>query len=228
MLVCISIIVVVRRSGWPFLLFGWTWFVVTLVPVIGLVQVGMQAMADRYSYFPLIGVFVAAAWSLPDLKTRHARLALGLACAAVALVAALGARVQTSYWRDSQTLFRHAVAVTHDNATALRNLGIAYVEDRDYGRGIAALRESLRIVPGDAWAWMNLGIALSMAGDQAGADRAFQDALRLRPDDADVLYNVGMFAATQRNVMMAHAIHARLALVNPTLADEFAGRAGLR
>jgi hypothetical protein len=227
-LVCISITVAVRRSRWPFLFFGWTWFVVTLLPVIGLVQVGMQAMADRYTYFPLVGIFVAATWSLPDLKNRAARVALGFACAAVVLGTALVARVQTSYWRDSQTLFGHALAVTHDNATALRNLGIAYVEDRDYGRGIAALRESLRIVPGDAWAWMNLGIALSTAGDQAGAGRAFRDALRLRPDDADVLYNVGMFAVMQRNVELAHAIHARLAAVNPALADEFARRSGLR
>jgi len=227
-LACISIIVTVRRSGWPFLFFGWAWFIVTLVPVIGLVQVGMQAMADRYSYFPLIGIFVAATWSLPEPTTRAARLALGIVCATVALVAALVARVQTTYWRDSQTLFRHALAVTHDNATALRNLGVAYVEDRDYGRGIAALRESIRLVSGDAWAWMNLGIAQSAAGDQAGADRAFREALRLRPEDADVLYNVGIFAMTQRNFETVRAIHARLAVVNPTLADEFAGRTGLR
>jgi hypothetical protein len=227
-LTCVSIVVTVRRSRWPVLFFGWAWFIVTLVPVIGLVQVGMQAMADRYTYFPLIGIFVAATWSLPEPTTRAARLALGIACATVALVAALVARVQTTYWRDSQTLFRHALAVTHDNATALRNLGVACVEDRDYGRGIAALRESIRIVPGDAWAWMNLGIAQSAAGDQAGANRAFREALQLRPDDADVLYNVGIFALTQRNFETVRSIHARLAVVNPALADEFAGRTGLR
>lgn len=228
-LLAISGFVAWQWSARPSLAAGWLWYLLTLVPVIGLVQVGPQGLADRYSYLPLIGIFVAIAWAIPDAAGRPARrtLAVGGALLAIA-AAATAARVQTQYWRDSVTLFRRALAVTRDNATAQRNLGIAYLERRQYGPGIAALRESLRLMPGDAWAWMDLGVALSTTGDDAAAGRAFREAVRLRPDDGEVLFNFGVFSATVGETATARAVYARLLPLRPELAQELAARAGIR
>jgi tetratricopeptide (TPR) repeat protein len=228
-LLAISGLVAWQWSARPFLAAGWLWYLLTLVPVIGLVQVGPQGLADRYTYLPLIGIFVACAWTIPDATGRPLRryLTVGGALLVIA-VAAEAARVQTRYWRDSVTLFRRALAVTRDNATALRNLGIAYAERRQYEPGIAALRESLRLMPGDAWAWMDLGVALSTTGDNEAAGRAFREAVQLRPDDGDVLFNFGVFSAMVGEVATARAVYARLLLLRPELAEELATRAGIR
>jgi tetratricopeptide (TPR) repeat protein len=217
-----------ERSDRPYLLAGWLWFLVALVPVIGIVQVGMQSMADRYTYLPLIGIFVALAWLVPEPVASSWKKAIAAAGCALVLLAAGLARVQAGYWRDSVTLFQHALAVTTHNAPALRNLGVAYVEQGQYPRGIDALRESLRLVPGDAWAWMDLGIALSSTGDNGAANEAFREAFRLRPDDENVLYNVGIFAAMTGHPEAVVQVHARLKERSPELADKLAERAGLR
>ena len=211
----------------PFLAIGWAWFLVTLVPVSGLVQVGIQSMADRYTYLPLVGIFLSVVWAVPDRIGRAARLAVAAGCAVVIATLAMVAHAQTAYWSDSVTLFEHALTVTGDNPTALRNLGVAHVERGEYRRGILALRESLRIFPGDAWAWMDLGVALTSSGDDAGAEDAFREAFRLRPDDETVLYNVGMFAATHGRADVLRTVLTRLQEVSPPLARELASRAHL-
>lgn len=227
-LVAVSLLVAWQRSARPFLACGWLWYLLTLVPVIGLVQVGPQGMADRYTYLPLVGIFVACVWALPDaVGTPLRRYAVALAALAAVGSAAIAARVQTRYWRDSLTLFSRALAVTQDNQTALRNLGVAYVERGQYERGIAALRASLRLMPGDALAWMDLGIALATVGDNAAAGQAFREAVQLRPDDGDVLFNFGIFSALQGEAGTARAVHARLRTLRPELAEQLASRAGI-
>jgi tetratricopeptide (TPR) repeat protein len=227
--VAISAFAAWQRRARPAIAVGWIWFLVTLLPVIGLVQVGVQAMADRYTYVPLVGPFLAIAWLLPDASTAGVRrIALGAGCAAAVLAAAVTAYVQTACWRDSFTLFRHALAVTRENYTALRNLGIAHLEQGEVQQGIAALRESLRILPGDAWGWMDLGIGLSAAGDDDGAGAAFGEAYRLRPEDETVLYNVGTFAATHGQLGLAREIHETLMRVSPDLARQLAEHGALR
>ena len=197
----------------PHLRAGWLFFLVALLPVIGLVQVGPQAMADRYTYLPLTGVFAAVVWSLPEW-----RVASGAAVAALAAVA----HVQVGYWRDSLTLFGHALAVTEDNGTALRNLGVAYLEQGDHARGIENLRESLRVAPGDAWAWMDLGIGLSSAGDDDAAGPAFRRAVELQPADAHVWFNYGVYLARRGDDGGLREVQARLSSLEPALAAQLA------
>ena len=123
----ISVLLVVWRRQSPFLLMGWLWFVGTLVPVIGLVQVGDQAMADRYTYIPSLGVLILAIWGAHELTRRwpYGLTALSVVGSA-AIVLCLGlTQQQLGYWPDSETLFRHALAVTENNYFAHDNLGFA-------------------------------------------------------------------------------------------------------
>ena len=129
-LIVISILVIVWRRQQPYLFVGWLWFVGTLVPVIGLVQVGDQSMADRYTYVPTIGLLVLFAWGAHDL-TKHWRSQAKILCAASIIVILLFTAFtcrQISYWRDSETLFRHAIAVTENNYLAHNNLGSALIK----------------------------------------------------------------------------------------------------
>ena len=123
LLLVITLVAILHRRQYPWLLVGWLWFIVTLIPVIGLIQVGWQSIADRYTYIPSIGIFIMAVWSIP---TTHKSLALrAWIVAACAVIAALAVMtwVQASYWQDSRTLFTHAAQVTQGNYVAHQNLG---------------------------------------------------------------------------------------------------------
>ncbi len=208
-----------RRRPW--LVTGWLWYLVTLVPVIGIVQVGMQAMADRYTYVPLTGIFVALAWSVPDVAAaRRLRVGLVGAAAILVLVASGVARRQVGYWRDDFTLLGHALAVTEENSVAWRNLGAAYVDTRQYAPAIPALRESLRLVPSDPKAWINLGIAFASLGEDSEAVSSFHEAIRLDPADAFAWYNLGVAHAKQGRWDRAVEIEERLRRTNPDLAHQ--------
>jgi tetratricopeptide (TPR) repeat protein len=177
----------------PYLAVGWLWFLVTLLPVIGIIQVGNQAMADRYTYVPLIGPFVALAWGAGEVVARWPawRRPLAVAAGVTVLSAAWAARAQAGTWRDSFSLYGHAIAVTTRNWTAWNNLAYAY---HRIGRGDEAarcFREALRARPGEAATWRDLGLTLVGVGDHAGAIQAFREAVRLRPSDATTWTNLG-------------------------------------
>jgi tetratricopeptide (TPR) repeat protein len=182
-----------ERVARPYLLWGWLWYLVSLVPVMGLVQVGTQARADRYTYLPLIGVMVAAVWgageALGRLRAgRAAAWAAGLA--AVGAFAVLGFR-QVGTWRDSQTLHRHALAVTERSWNAWLGLGDALLEQGRLEESISANAEALRILPGLPEARNGVGVAQGRMGRHEEAMQAFREALRLRPTYADAWYNLG-------------------------------------
>jgi tetratricopeptide (TPR) repeat protein len=169
------------RSNRPYLLVGWLWFVGMLVPVIGLVQVGRQAMADRYTYLPLIGVFIAVALGAPDLAARlRMKPSLRAVLAAAVLLVCLGTTWrQLNYWQDSKTLFAHAVAVTKENAVARLNLGVALEQAGETEEALAQYRESLRISPERAQAHNNIANLLAASGKRDEALVHYREALRL-------------------------------------------------
>ncbi len=177
----------------PYLPVGWLWYVGTLVPVIGLVQVGNQAMADRYTYVPLIGVFIAIAWGISELfsRIRFRRLALGVLGGAVVTTLSLVAWNQAGYWRNNVTLFSRMLAVTQDNWLAWNNLGLTYDELGQPEKAIDHFREALRIRPGYADAWYNLGVAYGKLGQPEQAIVYFREALRVRPDYTKAWNNLG-------------------------------------
>lgn len=177
----------------PYLLAGWLWYVGTLVPVIGLVPVGAQALADRYTYLPLIGIFMAVAWGVPDALTgwRFRTPALGALAGALLAALALVAWTQTGYWRDSITLFTRARQVTDMNWLASYNLGVAYGEIGQTRQAITHFRETLGIRPYDHGAWFRLGEAHGKLGEYRQAIAAYEEAVRFRKDDAGAWNGLG-------------------------------------
>jgi len=147
------------RRRYPYLMVGWFWYLITLLPVIGLVQVGGQSMADRYSYLPLIGIFIMVAWWVPDLAAGmkyRANIIVVLACAAILMSAEL-TWIQLAYWQDSISLFRHTIQVTSGNSKINYNLGVVYDQKGRTAEAMQCYNESLRINPDDYKSINNIG-----------------------------------------------------------------------
>ncbi|HSN89937.1 MAG TPA: tetratricopeptide repeat protein [Anaeromyxobacteraceae bacterium] len=179
------------RARAPHLLVGWLWFLGTLVPVLGLVQVGNQAMADRYTYVPSIGIALAAAWSVPRLPGRRAAaLAAAAAAAVVASLGLLAAR-QVGRWESDERLFAHALAVTGENWMAEGVLGTVAERRGDLGGAIARYREALRLNPNAPEARNNLGNALVTAGAREEGIAHLREAVRRWPGYVGALSNLG-------------------------------------
>jgi hypothetical protein len=186
----------VRRSR-PYLLFGWAWYLVTLAPVAGIIQVGSQARADRYTYISLIGIFLGAVWAISDRFADRPALLSGMAWAVLVMLG-IGAFVQVGTWRDSVTLFRHALAVTDNNAVAHNNLGTALLRRHLLSEAEEHFREAVRINPAFAEAHSNLGAALGRQGRTDEAIPEFQRAIELQPDYPEARLNLERAEAVKR------------------------------
>jgi tetratricopeptide (TPR) repeat protein len=177
----------------PWLLTGWLWFLVTLTPVIGLIQVGSQAMADRYSYVPLIGLFIAISWGVAAWAQSQSwrRLAIGLA-AALLLGACLGrTSVQVRYWQDSESLFSHAWSITGDNSITCSCLGFGYLQKNKLDQALVHFRTAARLDPGIPQTHGNLALALLKKGDVKESMAESAAALRLEDNYAPALAYLG-------------------------------------
>ncbi|HVN40437.1 MAG TPA: tetratricopeptide repeat protein [Myxococcota bacterium] len=194
----------------PVFLAGWLWFLVMLLPVIGLVQVGAQARADRYTYLPMVGPVVAMTWGIADANAFR-RIATALPVAALAALLALAAatRAQLAWWRDDATLFARAAAVTRDNAIAYSNWANAL--DADPVEQRALLERALAIEPRLASAHYGLGRALERDGDPEGAEREYRLALRSDPNHASAHNNLGNLLLASGRIDEA-ILHYRVAL----------------
>ena len=189
------------RNRRPYFITGWLWYLVMLVPVIGIVQVGSQAHADRYTYLPHIGLYLGVTWAVSELSAswRHRRVILA-AVAGVTLIALTSrALAQTSYWKDSESLWSHAIAVTRNNAVAHRKLGNALFDKRQLDRAIFHFQECLKIYSelgqggsGAAFARNGLGNALLEKGLIADAISQYRKALEVISDYSDAEYNLGL------------------------------------
>jgi Flp pilus assembly protein TadD len=180
-------------------LVGWLWYLGTLVPVIGLVQVGTQAMADRYMYVPLIGIFVALAWAGDALVRRGTlprEVAMGLAAAAVAVLGLVTVR-QIGVWHDSVALFSHTVRVEPRAWVAHYNLGNAYESMGRHEDAVAEFRETIRLRPEFARAHNNLGNSLDALNRGAEAIPSYERAIQLKPDLVEAYNNLGIAYAQQ-------------------------------
>ncbi|HEX4826069.1 MAG TPA: tetratricopeptide repeat protein [Candidatus Polarisedimenticolaceae bacterium] len=178
----------------PYLAIGWAWYAIMLVPVIGIVQVGIQARADRYTYLPLIGIFLAATWAFAELA--EGRLGLQRAAAAAAgLALTAAAYVEAGYWHDSVTLYRRALAVTQDNVVAHNDLGLALLQQNDLEGAIRESREAIRLDPGHPEPANTLATALTRLGRPQEAIAAYRTALAHRPSDAVLHGNLGTVLA---------------------------------
>ncbi len=199
--------IVVLRLGrqLPFLITGWFWFLGTLIPVIGLIQVGTQSMADRYTYVPLIGLFILFAWGADAALKRWRVPRVTAGVAGVLIVAACATRTtgQLRYWRNSETLFRHTIAVTGNNPLALGNLGLYLYDHGRWQEAIEDYHQALRLNPSDYAAYDNLGFCYYNQGRLEEAMTNYYQALRINPNDANTLNNLGSALARQKNFARA-------------------------
>ena len=194
LLLILSTLVVRLAARYKYGLVGWLWYLGTLVPVIGLVQVGEQARADRYTYVPLIGLYIIIAWGLADLgeKSRRRRTLLTVSVTSLLMVLALCSWQQTRLWRNSISLFEHTLKVTTNNYVAHYTLGNALALQGNLAEAIAQYRKALRIRPNYAEAHNNLGNALALQGNLAGAVRHYQKSLRIIPIQGKTQRNLGV------------------------------------
>ncbi len=189
----LTAVAMAARGRRPWLVTGWLWYLGMLVPVIGLVQVGLQGMADRYSYLPLIGPFVAISWEIRARAGRKARVRRILGTAAAGMVAALMFLTwrQSHYWKNTVTLFDRVVAVDSRNYLAFNLLGAESLRVGEPAKARALLVKSLAIKPGFLQARYNLGLALAVSGEHQAAIEQFNGLIIANPADAESLYNRG-------------------------------------
>jgi tetratricopeptide (TPR) repeat protein len=188
----------VRRVGTrPYLLVGWFWYLISLLPVIGLVQLGTQAMADRYTYLPLIGICIAVAWWTKDLFGGRTRNHLSEAVVSVFVVLSLAgaARAQLDHWENSIALFEHARQNTRPNTVVLINLGKAYEDKGDAEKAGAMYRQALELNPTHPVALFNSAWAAERRGDNAEAEALYRRLLSLHPANVNAANNLASLLA---------------------------------
>lgn len=206
---------------WPYLAVGWSWYLGTLTPVIGLVQVGDQQFADRYAYIPLIGVFIAATWLIADVTSARGRWSSMLPGCAVACLAALVicTRVQVNVWQNSIILFSHALSVTSRNKLAHNNLATALRSSGRTEEAIAHLRSAIAIDSGYALAYYNLSVCLYDRGDLRESIPLLERSLSLDPEHAPAWDRMGTLWGQRGRIDKAVACFERALRVDP----EFVG-----
>ncbi|MBI4465355.1 MAG: tetratricopeptide repeat protein [Acidobacteria bacterium] len=220
-LIGVSVLVIRAAPHRPYLLVGWLWYLGTLVPVIGLVQVGDQAMADRYTYVPLIGLFLIAAWGIPDLlaRWRYRRIVLPAAAGLVMAVCMIMARVQVQHWKNTLALWQYTLEVTTENYVAHYNLGVALSDQGKISEAIPHYAAAVRIKPSHTLAHNNLGLALVNQGRLDEAVVHFTEALRIEPHHALAHNNLGLALAKQGRFREAIAHYSEALRAQPDFAE---------
>ncbi|MGO9018456.1 MAG: tetratricopeptide repeat protein [Syntrophobacteraceae bacterium] len=194
LLIAVTFITIWEAERLPYLTVGWLWFTGTLVPVIGIVQVGAQAMADRYAYVPLIGLFIVAAWGIPELlkEWRYRKEALFVASALVLAYLLTVTWTQVGYWNNSISLYDHSLKVTGNNDTILNNRGVAYRQLGNLRHAISDYDLAIEINPKNVEIYNNLGIAHGKLGDHRQAIEDFDRAVGIDPGHVEAHFNRGI------------------------------------
>lgn len=217
----VSVFVIRKRETFPFFLVGWLWYLGTLVPVIGLVQVATQALADRYTYIPSVGFCMMIAWGIP-LLVKEGRV-FRIITAALAGIAILGFMTctwfQLRHWKNSITLFTHTLNVTENNYLAHNSLGAALEKRGSINEAIRHFREALAIKPDGVQAHYNMGVVLEKQGKIGEAIRHLSEALRFKPDFANAHYNLGIALKRQGNLKDAIGHFYQAVEIKPDFAE---------
>lgn len=217
----VSFLSIFLLQKYPYFAVGWFWYLGTLVPVIGLVQVGSHAMADRYTYIPLIGLFIAIVWGSVDLcrKLRCPIVILRMLAVFTIIILCIGTYIQTRYWENAITLFNHALDVTKDNYIAHNNLGAALERHGDSAAAVAQFGEALRIMPKYIEANFNMGVALANHGNFSQATNFYLRALKIKPGFAEAHNNLAIALVHQGQLEDA-LFHFSMALkIRPNYPD---------
>jgi tetratricopeptide (TPR) repeat protein len=227
LLMAITTTVIWKARRAPYLATGWLWFAGTLVPVIGIVQAGLQARADRYTYVPLIGLFIMAAWGISELskKWRYRKEALIASSTVVLVCLCLVTWTQIRYWQNSITLFGHTLDVTHNNSVAYYNRGAAYSHLGNDRQAIVDYDKALEINPEYADAYYNRGTIYLHLGNYRQAIRDFDKALSINPIYAMAYHNRGLANSNLGNYQQAIGDYDKIIEITPTYAEPYNNRA---
>ncbi|MCL6520106.1 MAG: tetratricopeptide repeat protein [Armatimonadetes bacterium] len=230
-LLLVSVFALRSSKKMPYMGVGWLWYLGTLVPVIGFVQVGMFSMADRFTYVPLIGLFIMIAWGLPDLicrawldeasnesENKRSPILIFTACACI-IAFALCAWIQVGYWHDNIKLFKRAIAVTSNNALACNNLGLAYERLNQIDDAIIWYSRALEIEPLYPFAHLNLGRALKEVGSIGEAVEHYIAAVQIKPDFAEAHNNLASILASKGKINEAIEEYQKAIAANPNYAE---------
>lgn len=228
LLCAITALVLWRGRSRQYLAVGWLWFLGTLVPVIGLVQNGPQALADRYTYVPYIGLFVALAWAVAQACTSGSRRRTVAVLTGTALVCCgLVSWRQLGYWRDSETLWRHTLAATTDNGGAHAMLAMALVDRGELPEAVEEFTASLRLMPDNPATHGNLALALAAMGRADEASAHLERSLELRPEAAMTHVNLARIRERQDRLPAALAEYTTALELDPRLTQAGVGRAAI-
>ena len=221
-LLAITVACIWFRKRYPYLLTGWSWYIVTLLPVIGLIQIGQHSSADRYTYIPLVGIFMIISWGLPDMiKTRCngdvILTCLGGLCLAGMIVST---SLQLRYWRNNYTLYTHTLAVTEQNWVIHNNLGIVYLNEGNVALAIQQFKKALSAKPSYTYAHMNLGAAYQALNQLDAAQDAYTLALQFDPDNPNIHFALGNISLLRGDISKAQAAYHYLRQTASPLAGE--------
>jgi Flp pilus assembly protein TadD len=225
LLISVTSAVFVASSRHPYLSVGWLWYIGTLLPVSGIMQGGVwPAMADRWAYVPLIGVYIMVSWGAPELvsRWRFKKIALTASVGIVLSILTVTSWIQAGYWMNSITLFEHALKVTDKNDIAHINLGAAFMEAGNLDGAIKHYEEAARINP-DANIYNILGKAMAEKGNENEAIRYFSRSIELNPSDARIHSILAMSLLKQGNVREAVEHYRRALELKPGLVDAHNG-----
>jgi len=220
-LLIITVLVLRSAKRSPYLVTGWLWYLGTLVPVIGLVQVGLQAMADRYTYVPLIGLFMMIAWGIFELtrKWPHQKILLVASTGVILLILMFGTWSQARYWQNSLSLFGHAIRVTADNYVAHNNLGVALARIGEKEKAAFHYSEAIRMKPNFENAHYNLGNYLASQGRTGEAIVQYSEAIRIKPNYSKARNNLGAMLASQGKFQEAIVQYEKALQTEPSNAS---------
>ena len=213
----ISFLAIRKLRHRPWLAVGWFWYIGTLSPVIGLVQVGVQRYADRYTYIPLIGLFIMIAWQVPDTAQswKHKNIALSVGAAGILSILCVLTSFQVRHWENSITLFEHALKSTSENYVAHNNLGFALTEKGNHNQAIEHYREAIRIHPQFGYSLENLGLILYKQGNFKEATLHYQNAIAYNVNSERSYYMLGNIYFEQKQIDDAIIHYAKALKIRP-------------
>ena len=217
LLIAISLVAIWSARQRPYVSVGWFWYLGTLVPVVGLVQVGNQAMADRYTYIPLIGLFLAVVWGMTEILAQWppGHRVRSAAAGVVIFACAVTARRQVRYWKDDFALWGHTIETTAANPLAQHNLGYALAAAGKLDEAVGHYREAIRIRPDYALAHNSLGVALGTQGRIDEALQEFTESVRFDPNSANAQSNLGAMLYTKGQNVEAASHYSQALRLDP-------------
>jgi tetratricopeptide (TPR) repeat protein len=220
-LTMISAFALWERKNRPYLLFGWLWYLSTLLPVIGIIQAGEQAYADRYTYIPLIGVFIMITWGITSLKNKlpYSKILWGIVASILIVTLVVVTRIQVSFWQNSETLMTHALVATEDNYVAYDHLAMNMKRQGRIEEALTNLTEAIRANPSYAEAHNNIATILGMQGRMDEAMAHLVKAMQINPNDAAPYNNMGNIIFYMKNVEGAIKYYSKALEIDPEYAE---------